>query len=193
MTTNAAVVYRRTMAEDPSVERMAAESIVRGEGLTIEQALDALAIRRAAHELIDRVEKVLGNASGDEWLEYSDGRCRLKVGVTTRVPAGRLEALNGVLSRSAIANDVDVVKVVWSTYELEAAQERADEVLDPLWGSIPLSTGRDPSANCVVIDVSDELTAEQLQVVESAVRAARVSVRVTTGGAWATALPAIAR
>jgi len=58
------------------------------------------------------------------------------------------------------------------------------KVLAPLASSSPLSTARDPSANSVVIDVSDQLTAEQLLVVEAVLSAAGVSVRVTTDGAW---------
>lgn len=77
----------------------------------------------------------------------------------------------------------DLVKVVWSTQELEAAQERANGQLEALAGA-PWSTARDPKANSIVIVVPDDLTAEQLKIVEDAVRAAGVSVLVEAGAGW---------
>ena len=71
------------------------------------------------------------------------------------------------------------MKVVWSATELAAAQERANEQLKAL-GHVPWSTGRDVSANSIMIEVPDDLTAEQLNTVEAAVCAAGVAVQVRT-------------
>ena len=109
------------MREDEAVARLAAEAIAEETGVTIEQALDAAEFQDAAMDLVDRIEEVLGDRSGDVWFYYSASHCRLKVGVTTRVEPAQLETLRGFLSRSGITSRVDMVKVVWSTSELEAA------------------------------------------------------------------------
>lgn len=113
--------YGPLMREDEAVARLAAEAIAEETGVTIEQALDAAEFQDAAMDLVDRIEEVLGDRSGDVWFYYSASHCRLKVGVTTRVEPAQLETLRGFLSRSGITSRVDMVKVVWSTSELEAA------------------------------------------------------------------------
>jgi hypothetical protein len=51
---------------------------------------------------------------------------------------------------------------------------------------LPRGTGLQVSANLITIHVRDDLDAEQLKVVEAAVRAAGVSVRVLMDAGWGT-------
>jgi hypothetical protein len=88
------------------------------------------------------------------------------------------------LQNADLLDRADVVKVIWSTPELEAAKQRADEQLAALT-VVPVATARDQEANSVVIEVPDDVTAGQLRVVE----AAGVSVQVTPGASWAYPAP----
>jgi hypothetical protein len=171
-------------SEPDQLQRQAAETLASDLGIPIEQAMAGLAFQGRAMAVLDDVDRALGDASGDSWFDWSDGRGRLKIGVTVRVDSGQVDAAMRILRNAGLSDHAEVVKVVWSTRELEAAQERANALLESL-GDVPWSTGRDPEANCVTIDVPDELTAEQLNVVEAAIRACGVSVRVATGAGWA--------
>jgi hypothetical protein len=172
------------MHEDDEVARTAAEALASHTAMTIDQALQAIAFQGTAHDVIDRIEDILGDASGDVWFDWSDGRGRLKIGVTTRAKSSTIGSVMSLLQSAELTDRADLVRVVWSTRELEAGQERADERLKAL-GLVPWYTGRDPEANSIVVEVPDDLTAEQLKVVEAAVRATGVSVLVTTGAGWA--------
>ncbi len=165
------------------MHRMAAESLASDSGMTIEDALEDIAFQGRAHDVLDAVEETLGAASGDEWFDWSTGRMRLKIGVTTRAESCTLDAVRRFLEGAGILDRVDFVKVVWSATELAAAQERANEQLKAL-GHVPWLTARDVSANSIVIEVPDDLTAEQLSTAEAAVRAAGVAVQVRTGAGW---------
>lgn len=153
--------------------------------MTIEQALEAHAFQGRAQQVIEGIERALGGASGDLWFDWSDGHGRLKIGVTTRAPSSTTESVRTILQTAGLLDRADLVKVVWSTQELEAGQERANERLKGMTGR-PWSTWRDPETNSTVIQVPDDLSADELKVVESAVRTAGVSVLVVTGASWAT-------
>lgn len=163
---------------------MVAESVVASEpGITIDQAIEGLAFQGRANDVIEAIEGALGDASGDVWFYWSDGQNRLGIGVITRADSSRIDRVTSILQSAELFGRADLVKVVWSTQELQAAQERANGQLEALTGA-PWTTARDPSANSIVIVVPDDLTAEQLKIVEDAVRAAGVSVLVETGASW---------
>jgi hypothetical protein len=169
-----------------SVQRFAAESVASREGISIEQALEGIEVQGKAKRLIEGVEETLGDASGGVWFDWTDGRCRLTVGVTTRAERAKVENARRIVEEAGLQDRVTFVNVVWSTRQLEEAQERAEKLLETLEG-VPWSSGRDPSSNAIRIDVPDDLTAEQLTVVEAAIGAARVGVQVATGADWAVA------
>jgi hypothetical protein len=172
------------MAPEPDeIQRIAAKSLAADTGMTIEQALEALAFQDAAMEVVDDVERALGEASGDLWFDWCATGGRLKVAVTMRAEASQIDAARAILESVGRADRSDFVSVIWSTSELEHAQARADRVLDRL-GPLPWSTGRDPAANSIAIDVPDELTIEQLKVLEAAISAAAVSVHAHVGPGW---------
>jgi len=173
------------------VAQMAAEALALSEGMPIETALESIAFQDEASAVIDAIERELGDASGDLWFDWSDNRGRsdyrgrLKIAVTTRCDPARIQAVRGILEQAGLSQRCDIVTVVWSAAELAAAQQRAREVLEPLIGTAPFMAYLDASTNSVGIGVPGDLTAEQLKVVEAAVRAATVSVRVETGAGYA--------
>lgn len=170
------------MADDyDAVNRRAAESLASRTGMAIEQALEGIAFQVAAQEVFDDVEQAVGEASGGIWFDWSGGRGRVKIAVTTRIQSSKIDAATRILQNAGLVDRADFVKVVWSMRELAAGQERAEKLLEPLARVIPVSAGIDPSTNSVVIDVPEDLSAEQLKIVEPAVRSASVSVRVATG------------
>jgi len=170
-------------SEDDAVHRMAATSLAAETGMSFEHALDAISFQDAAGEVLDQIDEALGEASGDQWFDWSDGRGRLKIGVTTRADPSAQQRVERILKSANLRERADLVPVVWSINELQAAQERAWEQLERLTG-VPVGSGLDPSANAVELNVPQDLTVEQLRVVEAAVRAAAVSVQVKPDASW---------
>ena len=112
----------------------------------------------------------------------------MEIGITTRAEPARIEAARRILHDAGLVDRTDFVKVVWSTHELEAAQERAWAVLSAGFPDKPLGAARDPETNSVELYVTEELTAHELNAVQAAVRAAGVSVRVEPAASYATPL-----
>jgi hypothetical protein len=149
--------------------------------MSIEQALECLAFQDAASSITDDLEQALGESSGAIWFEWSDHHGRLKVPIAggPSPPSGpAVDAAKAILQAHGLLDRVDFIHVESSMSELIAGQERAWTVLEPLARVSRISTGIDPSTNSVVIDTADDLNAEQLELVQHAVRAAGVSVRV---------------
>ena len=99
----------------------AAESLAADTGMSIEHALDGIAFQDRAMGVLDDLEHALGEASGDIWIDWSDGRGRLKVGITTRAAPATVEAVSRILENTPLRGRADVVKVVWTTRELEVS------------------------------------------------------------------------
>jgi hypothetical protein len=147
--------------------------------MSFADAWATLELQDAAMEVLDEVERVLGQSSGEIWFG-DDGR-RIKVGVagTTTPPSGpHVEAAKRILSARGLLDHADFVSVRWTSAELKIGQQRAWELLGPLAHVTNVSTSIEPSTNSVVINTTDDMNAEQLATVDEAVRAAGVLVRV---------------
>lgn len=169
----------RPSREDEGLQRIAAEELSGRTGMSFEDAWATLEFQDAAMEVLSDVERALGQSSGEVWFG-DDGR-RITVGVagTTTPPSGpQVEAAKRILSARGLLDRADFVTVRWTFAELNAGQERAWELLEPLAHVTNVSPWIEPSTNSVVIETTDDLSAEQLATVEEAVRAAGVSVRV---------------
>jgi hypothetical protein len=160
---------------------LAAKSLASRTGMSIQQALSGLEFQHASSEIMDDLEAAIGEASGDIWFDWSDRRGRLKIPVagSSDPPSGpNVDAAKRILSSRGLLDRADFVRVRWSMGDLMAGQERAWDVLEPLALVGRISAGIDPPTNSVVIDTADDMTAEQHEVVDAAIRAAGVSVRV---------------
>jgi hypothetical protein len=163
------------------VQQLAARSMAADTGMTFEQALEALAFHDAASEVLDDLESAVGESSGDMWFDWSDhqGRLKLAVAGTADPPSGpNVDEAKRILLERGLLDRVDFVRIGWSMSELIAGQKRADKTLRPLWHATNVSGWIDPSTNSVVIETANDLGREHLEIVEAAVRAAGVTVRV---------------
>ena len=168
---------RDSLGEEPDVEDVAAESLVRSSGMTMDQAKEALRFQSAAHRVLDDVEGALGTDLGGVWFDHG----RLKIGVVSDSdpPSGPgVETAKQILLALGLLDRVDFIRARWTLEQLTSAQEHAWEVLEPLAVVTQIMTRVDVSKNSLVIETADDLTEEQLQTVEAAVGAAGVSVRV---------------
>jgi hypothetical protein len=145
---------------------------------------ERLLFQDAGQRLIGELASVLDDAYGDAWFDWSGAEGRLKVAITTRADPAAFAAAQHIANEAKLAARVDFVRVVWSARELAAAQNRVAAAFDPAPAAL-MAISVDPAINAVKIQVSDELDAGQLDMVEAAIQAAAVSVRVVVShGRW---------
>jgi hypothetical protein len=167
--------------DEREIEDVAAESLADYTGMTAEQAREGLRFQSAIQLVLDEVESALGTDIGGMWFDWSDHRGRFKIAVAsaTDPPVGpRVEAAKKILAAGDVLERTDFIAVRWSLEQLLEAQRCVFKVLEPLARLHKVMTSVSESENLLVIRTADDLTTEQVEVVEAGVRASAVSVRV---------------
>ena len=122
------------------------------------------------------LHQVLGDRWVSPWIVTDPGR--FEIGLA---PGADADAVRALVDSSGYGDVVDLVDVPYTEAELVAGQERASDVLEPLFTAgrvlMGLSLGEDRKP-AVAIFVVRDLTADEEASIAAAVQAAQVSVAI---------------
>jgi hypothetical protein len=164
--------------EEPSIQRMAAESYAARVGVSFEDALAAMDFQDAAHRVLETVQDALGEQAAGVWFSNSsENGCRLVFGVADAgdPPSGdRVDHARQIVRNARMLGRCDFVAMNVSERAAEEAALRAREVLtgmEPYAGAAPMLDTAAPMWR-VQITIPENPTPPQLRSARAAARAA---------------------
>lgn len=164
--------------EDRALQRLAAESLARDSGISLQEAEQRLKLQDEAAVALDGVDALLGESFAGTWFADRD-RGRLKIGVVDGRPGRENVAqVRARLAERGVAGQSDFVAVRSTLKELEAAQQDPSGSLAALVADGKVSIGIKPSDNAVAIKAIEGLTPAEEGVLAAAAAASPVKVTV---------------
>lgn len=139
------------------------------------EAFRRLSVQRLGFDLVDALQTRLGGQFAGIWFDNDSGRFKIATTRSTNETAARAVAVERGLSA-----DADLIPVESTWAELQASQV---ELNSRLRGSIQrqhVTTALDPSANAVVVNVSDRAGTDERERVSAEADRQPVSVEVRT-------------
>jgi hypothetical protein len=168
--------------EDPGLQALAAEMLVRRRGIEYDEALRRLEFHDAASEVLGEIRRLLGDRDGGMWF---DGVGRLNIGVVRRgggIAGPRLARVTSLLTPHGLMDGTSFVAVDYSEQQLSDAQSAMTDELIDLYRAGKIASGLTSSENAVHVDMDTTITAAERARVERVAQRApvRVLLRQTT-------------
>jgi hypothetical protein len=164
--------------EDPAVQAVAAEAMMRRHGVSYADAIRRLEFQEATAELHDAIRALLGDRDGGMWFDQDD-RGRLKVGVVrsdTDITDSAVDRVRQLLAAHGLSDGTDLVSVDYGWRELADTQSRIDKDLLDLFRGGKISSGLSAAENAVHIDLATTVTRADRARLERAAQQAQVRV-----------------
>ena len=150
------------MAEDPALQALAAQSLMRRHGVSNTEAVRRLNLQDAAMEIADELDDLLGDYSGELWFDHEDSG-RLKIGVARREGCERVcSQVEQLLAQHDLSDHAAIVQVDYSYEDLRLAQQALDQELLPLFEHGKVSSGLRPDLNAVEVRIAANASADEI-------------------------------